>query len=357
MAVIRVNADCGGTLRLADGGPAGPALAAVLQALAPGAPVAVLIHGFRYTWRRDVCACACPQARLYGTEPVPPSAKRRPDRAAWVHDLGFAGAGPETGLAIAFGWEARIGRHGRAGFPEIYARAGVAGRALAEGLAHALIGARGDGPRIDLFSHSLGARVALQAMAARRDLPWRRAILLSAAERREVGRAAATALPSEAEVLHVLSRANDPYDAGFERLCPDAGASLGRAGLGPALAPGFGTALSTGRGAGETARAEAGWMDLELDHPRVVRWLAARGHALSRAGERISHWHTYADPGAMAFWASLLRAGAEGGLAALRADGIPEVAGGALRPRWSRLAPRWPALRPAPVGDPRLTRI
>ncbi len=331
MAGLAINATADGRLSAPDGAPWEPRLAASLRALPEGAPVCVLIHGFRYTWRREVCACACPHSRLYGDAPVDRTAKRRPERAAWAHDLGLSGAA----LAIGFGWEARLGPFGRRGFGEIHARAARAGRALAE-LLRRLADLRPD-LRVDAFTHSLGARVALAAGIAAPDLPFRRLLLAGAAAHAgeaEAFLAARRARRAPPEVIHLLSRANDPYDVVFARITPRAarhGAPLGRDGLG---------------------RGMRNWLDLQIDHPATVRWLAERGMAPERAHERVTHWSFYADPGVMALCRNVL-ALPDAAIPTLRAAAIPE----ALEPRWARFRPRRVADPAFAVAPARLTEV
>ena len=329
MAVHRVNASRSGALRAIQGSPDWPAgLATALATLPRGARFCVMIHGFRYTWRPRRTDCACPHRRLFLAEPVAPDARCRPARAAWPEALGFAG--PGAGLALAFGWEARAPVIG--GFAGVYRRAARAGAGLARLLAVAAR-ARPD-LEIDMITHSLGARVALAAARRRPDLPFGRLILLGAAE--FAGTAHATldrlaAAGSRAEILHVLSRANDPYDALFARLAPapdrPGHRPLGRAGLG-AVRP--------------------GWSDIQLDHPAVAGWLRTRGMALARLDEPVSHWHFYADPGAMAFYRAVLDRAPGVAPGDLAAAGLCRL----IEPRWARLVPRLPGRPRLPEATP-----
>jgi len=334
MAIYRANATRLGALVAGDGGPDwhGP-LAGALDRLPRGARVCVMIHGFRYTWRAIGGDCFCPHRRLFLDRPVAPEGRLRPDRAAWPAALGFAGRAEDAGLCIGFGWEARAPVIG--GFARVYRRAAVAGAALARLLA--TLSDRRPDLGIDMLTHSLGARVALGAAAARPDLPLGRMVFLGAAERVGPARAAMARLAaarSGAKVYHILSRANDAYDALFGLLAPGAaraGHPLGVAGLG---------------------RGRADWIDIQLDHPQVAAWLGARGMALARLDEPVSHWHFYADPGAMAFYRAILSRDPAFGLDALRTAGLPD----GLEPRWIRMLPpvaaglRMPAAPgPAPI--------
>jgi len=347
MGVFRVNATREGRLvGAAEGGDWRAGLPEALAGLAADAPICILIHGFRFTWRPEIGGGVhCPHLRLYRSRPVAPTRRRRPGFAAWPWSLGFAAETPRAGLAIALGWEARAAREeGRAlglgnAFARVYRRTPAAGRALAH-LIDAVAGLR-PGAAVDLFGHSLGARVALQAARARPDLPLGRMIFLGPADYAAEARAALAALEragSGAEIYSVLSRANDAYDGLFQLFAPapesPGDRPLGAAGLGVA---------------------ERRWLDLQLDHAALGTWLAARGLRLAGPERRLSHWHFYDDPGAMAFYAAILRQRAPYAIERLRAAGLP----GAIEPRWSRLAPALAAhrLRPAPRKDAALTGI
>lgn len=330
MGIYRVNASRSGALRAAGGEPDWrTGLAASIENLPDGAHVCVMIHGFRYTWRPHAKDCACPHRRLFLAEPVALERRCRPQWAAWPEALGFAGSDRGAGLAIAFGWEARAPVLG--GFAGVYWRAALAGVGLA-GLLGWLARHRPD-LTIDMVTHSLGARVALQAAARRPDLPFGRMIFLGAAEYTGPARAALARLAtagSSAQVVHVLSRANDAYDALFARLAPRKACEdrpLGRAGLGAS---------------------SAAWTDLQLDHPAVAGWLRMRGLALARLDEPVSHWHFYADPGAMAFYRAILRRAPGFAPADLRAAGLA----GLMEPRWARLVPRMPGRLRVPEAAP-----
>jgi len=342
MGLFRVNATREGVLRLAE--PIGDWRAALGEALArlpASAPVCVLIHGFRFTWRQEIGAgCFCPHRRLYRETGVAPSRRRRPPLAAWPAALGFVEGDPAAGLSICLGWDARPRRaalsiRAVSDFAEVYERAAVAGEALAT-LSHAIAEARPGRP-VDILAHSLGARVALSAAEARPNLPFGRLIFLGAAEYRGVAAAAVTALDragSQAKIYHLLSRANDPFDALFEAFAPrperPGDRPLGVAGLG---------------------RVNRRWLDIQLDHPALGPWLEARGFALERSHERVSHWHFYTDPGAMALYRAILRRRPGLSVKALRAAGLPF----GIEPRWSRLTPRLPglgSLRPAAPAQP-----
>lgn len=347
MAILRINATRDGALVALAGAPGreagGPAafgtdwrdaLDHAVAPVPPGAPIVVLVHGYRFTSAPRLRGDApfCPQTCLYSTDPETPLQGAWPRIANWPAGLGFTAEGRGTqGLCIAFGWDARrsalgsILRHGRHDFGEVFHAAEKAGNALSRLLRR--IADRRPDLAPGFLTHSLGARVAIAAMAAAPELRLGRAVLLGAAEftgTAEAMLAAQDRAGGSGEVYHVLSRANDLFDALFALLAPRAGTmperrSLGVSGLGRR---------------GEHRR----WIDLQLDHEATARFLASRGMALQRLGEAVSHWHFYTDPGAMAAWQAILRAHPGWSLAALREVGLDRAA----TPRWSRLTPGLP---------------
>lgn len=314
---------------LQRGGRAAGGVISALERVPRGAPVVILIHGYRFS---PEAAPHDPHWLLYGAAP-PERRSRAAPCADWPAELGFARVDPSAGLCIGFAWDARAGHlasllsEGRNGFARVYDRAAEAGGRLGDLIA-ALHAARPD-LRFDLFAHSLGARVALTALSA----PGvGRAILLGAAEHASVARAAMPdPRPGGPEVYNVISRQNDLFDALFERFAPrPEGAprgALGRRGLG-------------------VRRPD--WIDLQLDSPATESWLADRGAPLGAAGAPICHWSFYLRPRAMELYRSILRDRAAWSAEALRANGLPER----LCPRWARIGAR---LRPAfgvPQGLP-----
>ena len=273
------------------------ALAAALTALPAGAPVVVMIHGYRFA--PGAAGGNCPHRHIFSLQPP----VQDWTAISWPRHLGLSGG---RALAIGFGWPAR----GR--FRGACVRARVAGRALAE-LAE-LVQSLDPGRAFDVVGHSLGARVALTALpyAAPGDL--RRLILLAAAEtRRPAVRAMASAAGRSVQVVNVTTRENDLFDFLFEWL---AGAGLDTA---------------IGQGLRETP---ANWLDLQLDQPASLAALARLGHALPEAPARISHWSPYLRPGALGLYRAILDGSLP--LGVLR-NALPER----RDPRWSRLLAGW----------------
>lgn len=274
------------------------------------APLVVMIHGYRF---RTGDPWHDPHAKLYGG-PLSGSSQRC---ANWPEGLGFSEDDPQDGLCIGFGWNARaahlanLARHGRNGFSVAYDRAAEAGRRLGDLIA--VIERMRPDLAVDLFAHSLGARVALAALGA----PGvERAILLGAAE--DVGQATSIfARSSGASVYNIAARCNDAFDGLFEAAAPRPRdrrpRALGRAGL-------------SGR--------RPGWIDLDLDDPELGAWLSDRGHELAPP-RRVCHWSFYARPGVMALWRAVLRERAIWSIPSLRAAGVPEGIGRRRRRNWA----------------------
>ncbi len=265
------------------------ALEAALAALPPEAPLVVLIHGWRYA---PGLGADCPHDTIYAADPV----FDNPRVTSWTRPLRLDG---RDGLALALGWNARCGLWAA------HRRARAAGRALAE-----LAARLPPGRRMHMLAHSLGARVALTALA---EAPAGRigtVILLAPAEARRTATAAlASPAGRTAEVVNVVTRENDLFDAGFE------------------WAMHLGLTTSLGQGLGRRA---ANWRDLWIDQPATLAALARLGHPLAPAEGRVCHWSPYLRPGALALYRALLDRRLSSG--ALPCD----------RParRWSRLLAR-----------------
>jgi hypothetical protein len=277
----------------ADAGPGGLALDAdrlrrKLDKLPQGAPVVVMIHGWRYApgFARD-----CPHGSILSLDPAPEDRRA----VSWPRHLGLDGT---HGLGIALAWHAKCDPW------RAHLRAGWTGAALA-GIARLVHGH--SGRPIAVIAHSMGARVALSALQDVMPGQIGRLILLAAAETR--GRtlsALATPAGRSVEVINVTTRENDLFDACFEW-----GIHLG-------------LRTSIGQGLG---RPHPGWHDLWIDQPRTLAGLAALGHPLADPPRRICHWSPYLRPGTIALYRALL----DGRLAA---RDLPRHRPGR---RWSRL--------------------
>ncbi len=244
-------------------------LADRLAHLPATAPVVVMIHGYRFA---PGLVGHCPHGHILSMNP--PTGDRK--ATSWPRHLGLTG---NNGLAVGLGWKARGSVQGA------YRRAAATGRALAE-LA-ALI-RQIDPPRqIDVIGHSLGARVALQALPHAQPGTFRRMILLAAAETRRPARAALdTPAGRCVEIVNVTTRENDLFDFALEWLV------------------GLGT--DTALGQGLARRHQPNWLDLQIDQPATLSVLDNLGHALPPPPARICHWSPYMRPGIFALYRALM---------------------------------------------------
>ena len=242
---------------LEDDLPALPLLRRAAEALPAGAPIVVMIHGFRYDPRQ---AAHDPRASIYHAAPA--------TDVSWARHLRLLG--PEA-LGVGFAWRARgtIWRADRA-----------CARAAAR-LSDLLRRLREAAPdrAIHLFAHSLGARVGLLAMAGAPGVVGR-AILLAPALSRAEARAAFSACGGS-EVACVTSDSNLLYDALLLAALPHRGRMLSE-GIGAPL---------------------PGWLDLSLDDPAGLARIGGRVRAARRG---ICHWQGYLRPGVWPLYRALL---------------------------------------------------
>lgn len=295
MALLALNVTETGILPR-NGGTLADALAKSLRSLPVGAPVVILIHGYRFSW---AAAATDPHTHILAEIPTQACWKA----LSWPTSLGLAGPTPQPGLAIALGWQAR-GSIWRA-----YRAAADAGKELA-GLIRALRQTHG-GP-ITAMTHSLGARVALSALHDLEGGTLDRIVMLAAAEfQTSSERAMQTPAGRSVEVVNVTSRENDFFDFLLER-------ALGGA---PLSTLGQGLPLIADR-----------WLDIALDDPATLNTLRSLGYPVGAADRRICHWSLYLRRGAFGFYRDLLTRPDDLQLSLFR-----ECLGQRISPRWSRV--------------------
>ena len=269
------------------------ALDGMLRVLPASAPVAVLIHGYRYAPGAGV---HCPHGHILSLSP-----RRDVPRAiSWPRHLRLAG--PQDGLAIAFGWHAR---------GTIWQAQGRTAAAAA-GLAALVAAIRRIDPdrRVDMVAHSLGARVALAALPLAAAGGIGRLLLLAPADfRAHADAAMQSPAGRSAEVFSITTRANALFDLCMETLLA--------ARLHASVAQGL-------------SRPRLNWLDLRIDDPATEAALARLGFPLRPAAARICHWQPYSRPGIFALYRALLARSLGAGQirAALVQPGAPRRAAG-----------------------------
>ncbi|MDO5620130.1 MAG: alpha/beta fold hydrolase [Paracoccus sp. (in: a-proteobacteria)] len=263
--------------------------------LPAGAPVIVMIHGFRFAPTHPT---ACPHRHILSLTPDLPGPRVR----SWPEGLGFSHDSLTDGLAIAYGWPA-LGK-----LRQAYGRAGMAGRGLAT-LVQNL--AQASGRPVALIGHSLGARVALTAIRHAAPGSINRAILLTGAEFQDRARMALR--PDGPEILNITTRENDPFDFGFELWLTRG--RLHRRSIGAGL-----------------ARPHPRWLDMQIDDGQTRAALRRLGFGIGWRDQLASHWSPYLHPGIFELYRSFLRSPQLMPLGLLAAT-LPEQ----QEPRWSRL--------------------
>lgn len=248
------------------------ALTAALARLAPGAPIAVMVHGFRYC---PVGRAANPHRHILSDSPETDHWKS----ISWPGRLGLRGP---HGLAIGFGWSAG------GSIWHAYAHAPRAGADLAVLLRR--LHRHAPGHPVHLIAHSLGARVALIGASQARHI--HRAILIHPAMFR---REAAQLDLGQAEIFSVLGAENTAFDLLLRAALPLQGATLGRAGP-----------------------ARARWLDLRLSHDGTCQALAGMGYRIAAPRARICHWSGYLRDGVWDLYRALVHRPADTPMQALR---------------------------------------
>jgi pimeloyl-ACP methyl ester carboxylesterase len=259
-------------------------------------PVVVMVHGYKY---RPGHAVHCPHSAIFSLEPAPKLERN----LSWPHHLGFGRGAADEGLAVAFSWQARgsIWQACRAALE--------AGKALAAVIAdlHATDPTR----KFHLLAHSLGARVALSALASSAPGAVNTVILLAGAEFTSTALdALASPGGQSARVLNVTSRENDLFDFLMERVVAPPRPGDQMLGLGHARAPNLVT--------------------LQLDAADTLAALRRAGFTIAEPHKRICHWSAYLRPGVFPLYRALLNDHLS--FAQLRA-----LTGTDPSPRWSRL--------------------
>lgn len=272
MPLVQINA---GPKGLVTDPGADHQLRSALRDLPPGAPVVILIHGFKFSPSHPARS---PHSHILSLNPEGGARKA----LSWPRALGFDGRDDKDGLCIAFGWEAT------GSIWKAYAQAHRTGAILADLIN--VIQHMKPGQRVDIMAHSLGARVTLSALRHLPDCAIRRAILMAPAETRNRARAAIDSPAGRsASFITITSRENDLYDFMLEWLvaphCPG-DSSLGQTGF----------------------EDRSNWLNLQIDNCVTLQALRDLGFAIGAPERRICHWSPYLRPGIFNLYTALLRA-------------------------------------------------
>jgi len=264
MSVFRINADHNG-LRCRDARPVGAALDRWLSASTPGAPVTIMVHGYRYA---PGVQGHDPHDLIYAETAV--SSHQR--AVSWPLHLS---RGDTKAPIIAFGWPARGNLWRAAG------EADQAGRALA-----ALVGrlARA-GRQVRFICHSLGAQAVLTAISELPGSSVEQAILMVPAVATSKTRSAiASPAGQTCRFLNVTTHENLVFDLTFRALS----GMLERT-----IAQGL-------------RDAPCNWVDLRIDHVRSRRRLAALGYPIAAPARKVCHWSPYLRAGMFPIYRAFL---------------------------------------------------
>ncbi len=279
----------------------------LLAATSPGAPVIVLIHGYKFS---PFIEARNPHTHILSLDPRPGW-----KAVSWPRRLGLGQQGAAEPLVIALGWEAR------GTLWQAYARAADAGRGLADLIR--LIGTLPGRRPVQVLAHSLGGRVALAALPHLPAGVVDRMILLAAAELQS---RAATWLDCAAgrtvEVLNVRSRENAVFDRMLEWL----------------VAPGGRGARAVSAGLADRSPR---WIDLTVDDAATRAALEDLGYPIPAPDRRICHWSVYLRTGLFEIYRGVLSQDLP--FALLRAR-LPWAETAPAR-RWSIAKPPLPSLR------------
>ena len=272
------------------------ALPALHTAARGTGPIIIMVHGYKYDPTNKLYD---PHSSIFALKPR----AKCGNGALWPQALGFGVGGQTEGLAIAFGWKAR----GNIWQAQQMAR--IAGQRLGR-IIRVLNNITPHRP-INIISHSMGSEVAFEALKHVPEHNVARLVTLTGAS--YVGKAM-DAMRSPAglttELFNVTSRENDLFDFAFERLIPPSSASDRVLGLGVAL---------------------PNAVNVQLDCDQTLSALAKFGAKISTSKHRVSHWSGYTRPGAMQFFARVMRCPGATPLHAMKALLPPNNA-----PRWSR---------------------
>lgn len=228
-------------------------LDAALGLVRKDAPIVIMLHGFKYD---PEVAARDPQHHIFALNPRL-GVKRA---VSWPRRFGLLG---DQGLAIGFGW------HARGTIWQAHQQASQAGQDLAQLIAR--LHAKGAARKINIVAHSLGARVALQAVQqAQRNSIGRVIMIAAALFEHELQSGLRSAAGQTAEFFNVRSQANTAFDLMLRLALPHWGRTVG-----------------SGRVQSDQL------LDVAIDDRYTQEALQALGFGAGKTRSRICHWSGY----------------------------------------------------------------
>lgn len=226
-------------------------------------PVIILLHGYKYA---PGTHNHCPHQKIFAP-------------SFWPAQLGFECGNPREGLCVALGWYAR------GALRDAHRRASDLGSQIAQ-IVSLTRRASAERP-VHILAHSLGVELALNALEHLPEKSINRMIFLTGAsyQSRAVEKLSTPAGRS-AEVLNIVSRENDLFDAVFETLVP--------------------AQYSGDQTIGHGIKAP-NVVNLQIDCAKTILALNALSFGVSPVSRRISHRSAYLRSGLMGLYRSFLR--------------------------------------------------
>lgn len=290
MPLLRINATDHG-LTLHD--TPQPAARRLCSMASRRGPAIIMVHGYKY---RPGSASHCPHGKIFGSH-----------AHGWPAQLHFGRGGPQEGIGIALGWDARGALH------KVHRRACALGESLA--VIVAMLRHHTPDRPVHVIAHSLGAELALGALEHLPAASVDRMVLLTGASyARRAEACLHTPAGRSVQLFNITSRENDLFDAAFERLVR-APAPRDRA-----IGHGIDAPNAT---------------TVQLDCPQTLHVLRTMGFVIAPPSRRICHWSAYTRPGVMALYTQMLR-----NPAAVPFDRLGRILPFTGTARWSRLLPR-----------------
>jgi len=324
----------------------------ILPELASDGPVCVMVHGFQYDPRAPLShergRASNPHSQIFHFDEDDLDVERHAHSSPWPKRLGFGDDEGESGMAVGFGWASdptyvrgdwrdwlSTLRWSEGGAETYYATAYRTAPIAAEGLARTVTALAEVFPnrRIDLFAHSLGARVVLFALrrlaeenrVAELDRVGR-VVLLSGAPHWLDARLALRALRKHSRSKPQIFNIIVSRDATLSRWGRRFAAFAGRLEERPRWRDRIWSLFFGGKVIGLHGKPQgaqfAAWMDLYLDLPALANWAGRLDPPLdfrpTWRGAAWDHWAAFTWPPYMEFYGNILRQRRDWSLNALR---------------------------------------